>query len=820
MSLPFKMLHRNVVVGHGDQHRALYRLDTCSYPFLGNPAKAGERDMLARFAYSIAASFTLYRACRAYPAAGYVEQGMTMLNPVADPEPWRAYLTGHQHRLKELGSFVPEVYLAIHLSTKRAAGESRREQAAAALARARRGALILRRDLDALDRAEERTLRLAGTLLPIRRATTREAQWLLRRAASRGTAEPLIDEHWRPTALEVTADGDRDAYRPHRADLERLLDAELAPALHGLHVRGEVESHQAMLTLGHLPDISEHAPEDGGPGNSEFLYTPLEQVPFGVDVALHVRWESNRDARKKVTHKIRDADNELDEQSDANGSMSYLPAENTVLARTLGDYLRDPSAPPLLYVTPILGVGAGTPAELEDRVDRLRQDYGTIALHRPLGSQEALYHDMLLRPDGGQLRHYETVMTVEQFGSLIPHGVHHTGSTAGPYFARTVTGSQRPVKFDVTEATRRRSSPSILLCGCLGSGKTMTGELLALAAALRGSRVVTVDPKDDHRLELLPELAGMTSVVELSGHEAWTGQLDPLVIGQPELREDLAVSYLIDLLPKATPEWGIEVRIAVKAAIAAETPCCRLVLDILAAGNEHARAAGRALSVWADSGLGRLGFSDGSAARAIADTRVTTIRPTGLNLPAPEVPRGDYDVHELVSSATIKLVAAYAMKLVSGDRRDHKLLLFDEAWTLLGNPAGRRLLDKIIHYGRTNNVTLILATQRLDTVAEIEELIGTRLVHGQETEAQAKRALTMLGLDPDDRALVTRLTSRAFRKGRALMKDLDGRVAEIQVDPVYPHIVELLDVNHEAPANVLRKVGDSVNTLTPTRTFR
>ena len=197
--------------------------------------------------------------------------------------------------------------------------------------------------------------------------------------------------------------------------------------------------------------------------------------------------------------------------------------------------------------------------------------------------------------------------------------------------------------------------------------------------------------------------------------------------------------------------------------------------------------------MWADAGLGRLAFGDGASARVAAESPVTTIKARGLSLPPPQVPRADYDQAERLGVATLRLIAAYAMRLVAGDRSVHKLVLFDEAWFLLASRDGRRLVDRLNRLGRSENATLLLATQQLGDIGEIENLIGTRLIFGQETAAEARRAIELLGLDPDDRALVERV--RGYRRGRCLMRDIDDRVGELQIDPVYPHLLELLDTS-------------------------
>ena len=71
------------------------------------------------------------------------------------------------------------------------------------------------------------------------------------------------------------------------------------------------------------------------------------------------------------------------------------------------------------------------------------------------------------------MRDYADVLTVEQFAALMPVGTHRAGSERGVLIGRTVSGGQRPVKFDITEASRTGRPPSILLAGTLGSGKTI-----------------------------------------------------------------------------------------------------------------------------------------------------------------------------------------------------------------------------------------------------------------------------------------------------------------------------------------------------------
>ena len=792
---PLRYVHQNILVGQGDARAALFRVDTVSYPFLAAADKREWLRRLARFAFAAEADFSLWRVCRAYPADEYAVQAQGLLDERHQSAiAWREYLKGHEEHLRELRSFVPEIYLAISLVTDRDSGVVR------GMDRMRRrveglfgvaGVVpIPASEIEALIVGEERAFRRAEACLPLRRATTKELQWLLRRASCRGVAEPVLDDHWEPSALIVETANGQPAYEPLGADLVRHVNAPILEHDRSLVVDAEEgRSHQALLAMGALPEESEF------PGGAELLFSPLEALAFPVDVVAHARWLGNRDAITRVRRRIVDADVAFSEQmASAHGPLSYSAEENRQLARELDAYLQSHERPPLLNTSISLAVGADSREELEHRVEALRHRYGTITLHRPLGLQPALFLDHLPRADGGTVRDYADVLTIEQFGALMPVGTHQAGSGRGVYIGRTLTGGARPVRFDITEASRTGRPPSILLAGTLGSGKTIAAELLAYQAERRGSLVVDVDPKPDHNFEGLPELDKRVHVIELSGQDRYRGLLDPLVVAPEGLREDLASSYLMELLPQAPAVWETQVRKAVRRTLEHAAPSCLRVLDaLLAAPDSDARAAGEALSVWADSGVARLGFGDGTSERIAASRPVTTIKARGLSLPAPGVPRTDFDQAERLGVATLKLIAAYAMRLVSGDRSVHKVVLFDEAWFLLASRDGRRLIDRLNRLGRAENATLILATQQLTDVGEIENLIGTRFIFGQETAAEAKRALELLGLDPEDRVLVERL--RGYRRGRCLMRDIDDRVAELQIEPVYEHLLRTLDTS-------------------------
>jgi DNA helicase HerA-like ATPase len=174
----------------------------------------------------------------------------------------------------------------------------------------------------------------------------------------------------------------------------------------------------------------------------------------------------------------------------------------------------------------------------------------------------------------------------------------------------------------------------------------------------------------------------------------------------------------------------------------------------------------------------------------MAEPSLVTIRTPGLQLPEPGTARAAYTRTERVSVATLALVAALALRLISGDRSRHKLVVLDEAWAFLDSAQGRALLDRLVRLGRAFNATILLVSQQVADLGELSQLVGTAYLFGQDSPRAAARAVEEIGLDPDDGGLAARLTE--FRRGRCLVRDLRGRVGEIRFDPA-PALLAALD---------------------------
>jgi hypothetical protein len=384
---------------------------------------------------------------------------------------------------------------------------------------------------------------------------------------------------------------------------------------------------------------------------------------------------------------------------------------------------------------------------------------------------------------------------------MVPHAISHAGSRIGPYICHTLTGSRSPVLFDLAEACQASRPPTCLLAGSLGSGKTIWLELAVWQAFLQGSGpIVDIDPKGDHRLERLPGIAESIETIELSGSDRYRGLLDPLRIGVAETREDLAYNFLVSILPAPVKaEWQTQLRLAISEAAATGADHCGEVLRRMSeSGDPDATEAARAIEVHGRSGLAKLGLGDGKeSAAAVGAAQVISLRIRNLTLPLAGTARAELLEEERISLAVLRLLAAYALRLCASDPGRHSVLAMDEAWALLADTQGRALLERISRLGRSQNITPILATQMLGDAAELEPLVGALFAFGVETEAEARHALALLRLDPDDEAAVQRLLG--YRTGRCYLRDFSGQVAPIQIEPP-TWLLERLDTSPSASA--------------------
>lgn len=781
MSRPLTFAYRNVLFGRSAYDAwALYRVNTTSYAGLSVSDKLSLLAQGAAFAAAVEADFQILRVTRAWSRESYMESArQTIDTRFGHPDRFEGLLATHVAALDDRAPTRPEVFVAISLGDDALARGPKRalRDLGAALGMSDACGITSRRLQETLD-AERQAFGRAGDYLDVERASTRELQWLLRRTSTRGAREPWLDRFWAPQAIVLDAEDEDGGLRfePAEADLLSLLDQPVKECREHLQVGDAV---QTVLVAGALPETTVF------PGRqAELLFSPLESVDFPVDACFAARTVPNDRALALVRKRIVDADHAFRDESHGDHGPSSRTAERPDLVRELEEQLSSSSRPPLLRAQLSLAVGAADVDELEDRVRELRREFAPIALHRPKDVQLRLWTGHL-PAQRSSLRRYDDVFLPEQFGAMVPTATHAVGARAGLLIGHTLSGSRQPVLFDITEGSRTSRAPAVLCTGTLGSGKTVTAQLLAYHAFLGGSQIVDVDPKGDHHLAAVVG-AEHVQELEFSAREEYRGMLDPLRIAPPDLRVELAHSFLTDLLPSPVPPlWQTEIRAAVAAADELGARSCGVVLDLLTQGNDDARAAARAIKVHADSGLLQLGFDAADRPQQREDIKpVVSLRIANLTLPEPGTPRAEFTQEERSGRALLRLLSVHALHLASGDWSRHKVLIIEELSQLVGDAVGLSLLQRIVRLCRSQNATPILATQVVDdvgsTAAAVADMVGCFFAFGVETGGQAERVLGLLGMDREDERLRNQLQS--FRRGRCLMRDYEGRVSPVQID--------------------------------------
>jgi hypothetical protein len=806
---PISFVYGNLVFGESlTDVWAAFLVTGSSYEWLPEDAKRTRLLALMGALEAVEADVQIARVGRRWNPDAYLrelQQASTETHARAN----RRYVEEHAEHLRDVGASQPALFLLVSLRDPERDVASYVSQVAEQhpreWLRSLRRALSVgdRRVLAASElerarvRADQAHARL-GDFLSVRPARGVELQWLVRRAFCRGLGEPSVDGLHQPRALAFERNG-QALLAPLEGDVVRWMDGFVEHRGRALRIESELGvSWQAQLVLGALP---ERATFPGA--RVELMFAPVESLAFPVDLSLNARFLPNELALRIARRRVQDADQILRAESDGDQGVSDLGYQRTQEARDLLAYLQASSRPPLMRATLALAIGAQDEQQLAERVEMCRRAYGEIHLHRPLGDQLALFVQQL---PGQRTRvaGYDDTLTIEQVAAMMPTATHTAGSKRGFYLGHTLTGSRQPVRFNLREGSERDRNTAILSVGALGSGKTTLAQKLKYEAFLQGARVIDCDPKGDHRFHLLEEVAPHAETIALRPDPALRGMLDPLRVAPEHLRQDAAVSFLRDLLPgRADAAWETAVVAAVDVVMRrAPEPTCTEVVRALCDGQKAEAQVGAALEVYARSGLTQLGFADSEVTLpAFEERQVTYIPIRDLPGPEPGTPRAEYTQAERVGVQIVRLIAMFAMHLMSRERDRLKLFSFDEGWRLLGDPVGRTLLASLQRMGRSELAVPIVSTQLVTDALvgereSLENLLGATFVFGMRSEAEAARALTLLGLDPEDRRARELLLE--MEAGRCLLRDHSGRVEAIQVEVVAPSLLRAFSTTPRA----------------------
>nr|WP_227993839.1 ATP-binding protein [Pseudactinotalea sp. HY160] len=367
---------------------------------------------------------------------------------------------------------------------------------------------------------------------------------------------------------------------------------------------------------------------------------------------------------------------------------------------------------------------------------------------------------------------------------------------------------RQPAWFNPRAAYEADKSPTYLVAGASGSGKSLMMLHLADQFARADVPVVIVDPKlGSNHQDAVDNSGGQTiSLDELLSAD---GVFDPLRFGMsPDTAVDLAASMLQQVNP-----WGDN-----RANF--ETPSN----VALAYGVEHgATCTGQALQIALRDGVAPKEMVDSviSLAESNAQFRamcginptsralrlahgITYIRVGNANLSLPEPGATNIGLTQRISINLVRLMVSGSAMALTGR---HGVVMLDEAWVFLG--AGNSELERLARVARSQSVSAMLFTQRVSdaTVAGIDEHIAGGFILPLK-RAEAIAACEILQLEPTPerirritaeatiggvgdgelepnwdsmRALYEPGTRQVIRGSVALYADIHGRVVPVEV---------------------------------------
>jgi DNA helicase HerA-like ATPase len=363
----------------------------------------------------------------------------------------------------------------------------------------------------------------------------------------------------------------------------------------------------------------------------------------------------------------------------------------------------------------------------------------------------------------------------------MPFAGRGAGDGAGQLLGFTAGGLPVPVLVDLHLAPLRARSPSVGIAGTLGAGKSFAAKLLLHGALLRGARALVIDPKEEYG-PLAGLLGADSRLVRLSA--GVRASLDPFAtLGDVEAARASALSFLT-LLLGVPPVSAPGATLARALAEVASSPAPRLsrLATILEGIGEDARELRDRLEVFLSLPLSQLAFGE-SEERGLA-ARLTVVQTPDLELPDEasierDLREGRLTPERQLSLALLYLVAALGQSLVEGDRTTLKVLVVDEAWTLLRTPEGQALIERLVRTGRSRNAGVVLISQDASDLPEtVRGNLGVRLAFRAGGEEQARASLALVGAEAtrDNLDLI-----RALPTGRCLLRDLDGRLELVDV---------------------------------------
>ena len=425
----------------------------------------------------------------------------------------------------------------------------------------------------------------------------------------------------------------------------------------------------------------------------------------------------------------------------------------------------------VLFVT----VRAGTPTDLSAAaraVGKALGDAGGTAIDRCQLYQDVVWQATLPLARNPAGMTYRTVTT--NLADTLPFLHHRAGTRAGVLIGFSHPGHE-VVTLDMYDPALDNSNLTCL--GISGSGKTMFAQSFALKHIAKGGRVIVLDRSTGHWDDLVAAVPGAVvhRVLLDSGFRINPWEL-PRHVNEPSQTK---LEYLLDLhtllvgeLHGGTPALTAQERALLEGACRAvyrekRQPFERHLFEWLRRAEDSEARDGDPLRQQYRALAERLvPYVDGGTYAGLLDGP-TTVRPDALL----EVFNFKGLADRLVPLAMLPLIE-YIWAVIADPTRP-TLVVLDEGWSLLNNPASARFVAEATRTGRHHGIITLNLSQM---VTDYEGPLGRAVIDNASVSlllAQSDHALPkvqeVFHLSADERAMVGRLrTVRQVRAGAYL----------------------------------------------------
>jgi hypothetical protein len=801
--LPILHIEDNLVFDTSGQAYAVFKVT--SEPYAHQPKHIQQQiiDRVRRgLSGGISGEFWIYLLAQQWS----VEQVLRSMNNLSTHEVWKDHQTEVRERLQKFLPFNRVNLIVFPLGFQRInlvlSGDNWKDW----LRQAKEGLntvknRFIKQEIIGFDRieaakrqAEEWRVKLGG-LGRIQKAKLREIEWWLKRSYFRGLPDPkgsLPD----PLPAQIMTQGRQNYIRPNRAiylTLSDVISQEKAYQLIFEHAGGQ-KSHQTFFATVNVP---QPIPEED-PTGYEWIYGIAEQLPFPVDIALHVRVETHQQALENLKGKKKTAQAQYEEWQENEEDIPLELEEDMATVGILEKKLR--GRQPLVHVKTIFALGASKPEILKSQIESFKGTAGSYhALVQAPGDMKKMFQAFY--PFGEELPvTWETPMDPGVLAASVPFGSKTLGDPFGFLLGRL--SNERPVWMDPRRPAQVLNTTSaIMLAGTLGSGKTVTLKELAIMLLSWGAKGFLIDPKGD--TDILAELPFDIKILRFTV-DSHT-QFSPFRIGNIQ-----DARGIIDLLfnPRGDELRQIVLNTAIERVLKGQFWDMQAFSDALKELREHAtesdirdqaRLIFEHVRLMRDHELGRIFFGeDTGESNFNHDFIIAIVR--GLNLPDQRVEKEKWTENERYAAAIMYAVATLGLRrLMNLPQNVVKVLGLDEAWIYRRFEQGQRLINDALRFSRSENLIPIMASQNatdfLPRSEEEEDFTGLFawkfMLHLESTE-QVKAALQIMGMtDVNPREWEKRFNN--YRDGYGLVKDPEGRIGEMQVDVVPGWLLEYFD---------------------------